>query len=88
MFDDIYCTFLDRKYFGRESLEDGVSLLPQEELDELEGFVRVKMQQAGKSRLDEHLSYDALISDFNASSGPGLGILEISWCKTKLHPRK
>ncbi|KAJ5453593.1 uncharacterized protein N7458_004549, partial [Penicillium daleae] len=58
MFDDIYCTFLDRKYFGRESLENGVSLLPQEELDELEGFVRVKMQQAGKSRLDEHLSYD------------------------------
>jgi hypothetical protein len=58
MFDDIYCTFLDLKYFGQDSLEDGVSLLSQEELDELEGFVRVKMQQAGKSRLDEHLSYD------------------------------
>ncbi|KAJ5585449.1 phosphotransferase enzyme family protein [Penicillium hispanicum] len=61
MFDDIYWTFLDKKYFGQGALEDRLSLLSQEELDGLERLVPVKMQQAGESRLDRHLSYDEFV---------------------------
>ncbi|PYI02492.1 phosphotransferase enzyme family protein [Aspergillus sclerotiicarbonarius CBS 121057] len=61
MFDDIYWTFLDQRYFGPGSLEDRLCLLSQEERDELETLVSVKMQQVSEKRLDEHLSIDDVI---------------------------
>ncbi|RAK89708.1 phosphotransferase enzyme family protein [Aspergillus costaricaensis CBS 115574] len=61
MFDDIYWQFLDKRHFGQGSLEDRLSLLSQEELDGLEMFVSLKMQQARENRLDEHMSIDKLI---------------------------
>ncbi|EGC42637.1 phosphotransferase enzyme family protein [Histoplasma capsulatum var. duboisii H88] len=62
MFDDIYWTILDEKHFGRlNSLDDRLSLLSQDELDGLDGFVRMKMQQVVEKRLDEHLTFDELV---------------------------
>ena len=61
MFDDIYWTFLDKKYFGhKDSLDDRLCPLSQEQRDELDEFVQSKMQQARDERLDEHLTYDQL----------------------------
>ncbi|KKK22028.1 hypothetical protein ARAM_002106 [Aspergillus rambellii] len=61
MFDDIYWTLLDQKYFGRGSLEDRLLLLSQEELDGLEEIVPLKMQQARENVLEEHLTYDQFV---------------------------
>ncbi|EEP82091.1 predicted protein [Uncinocarpus reesii 1704] len=63
MFDDIYWTFLDQKYFGSlDSLNDRISLLSQQEQDELNGFIQRKMQQAAEKSLDEHLTVDEIIA--------------------------
>ncbi|KAJ5950285.1 uncharacterized protein N7479_008698 [Penicillium vulpinum] len=43
MFDDIYWTFLDQKYFGSGSLEDRLLLLSEEELDGLKEIVLLKI---------------------------------------------
>ncbi|RAL01210.1 phosphotransferase family protein [Aspergillus ibericus CBS 121593] len=61
LFDEIYWTFLDPRYFGPGSLEDRVALLSAEELVELERLVPVKVQQAREKRLEEHLSFDELV---------------------------
>lgn len=62
MFDDIYWTFLDEKYFGRlGSLDDRLSLLTQQERDEMPGFVQEKLQQAKEKTLDEHMTLDEAI---------------------------
>ncbi|RDH16206.1 phosphotransferase enzyme family protein, partial [Aspergillus niger ATCC 13496] len=61
MFDDIYWQLLDKRYFGQGFLEDRLSLLSEEELDELEMFVSSKMEQTRENRLDEHISIDKLI---------------------------
>ncbi|KAJ5727183.1 phosphotransferase enzyme family protein [Penicillium malachiteum] len=61
MFDDIYWTFLDQRYFGDGSPEDRISPLTQEELDELERLVPLKMQQAIENTLEEHLTYDEYV---------------------------
>ena len=59
MFDDIYWTFLDEKYFGHlSSLNDLLSLPTQDEQNELDGFVQTMMQQAKEKILDEHLTFD------------------------------
>ncbi|KAK2737074.1 hypothetical protein FQN55_001286 [Onygenales sp. PD_40] len=59
MFDEIYWTFLHERYFGHiDSVNDQLSLLTQGERDELDGFVRIKMQQAKEETLDEHLTFD------------------------------
>ncbi|KAK2831006.1 hypothetical protein FQN49_007095 [Arthroderma sp. PD_2] len=55
MFDDIYWAFLHRQFFGEEEL---VSLLTVEERDEMDGFVRLKMQQVEEQKLDEHSTFD------------------------------
>jgi len=53
MFGDIYWTFLDEKYFGRlGSLDDRLSLLTQQERDEMPGFVQEKLQEAKEKTLD------------------------------------
>lgn len=62
MFDDIYWTFLDERYFGRLcSLDDHVSLLTQEERNEMPGFVQEKLQQAKEKTLDEDMTLDETI---------------------------
>ncbi|KAJ5634103.1 phosphotransferase enzyme family protein [Penicillium herquei] len=61
MFDDIYWAFLDQRYFGDGSPEDRISLLSQEELEELERLVPLKMQQAIENTLEEHLTYDEYV---------------------------
>ncbi|KAJ5087331.1 phosphotransferase enzyme family protein, partial [Penicillium angulare] len=61
MFDDIYWTFLDKRYFGDGSVEDRISLLSKEELDELERIVPLKMQQQKEKILEDHLTYDEFV---------------------------
>ena len=61
MFDDIYWTFLDQKYFGEGSVEDRMALLSKEELDGLEQIVPLKMQQASERTLEDHLTYDQFV---------------------------
>ncbi|KAJ8071653.1 hypothetical protein OCU04_001974 [Sclerotinia nivalis] len=47
MFDEIYWTFLDEKYFGPlVSLEDRVELLNEEEKNELSTIFDLKQEQA------------------------------------------
>ncbi|KAG5292185.1 phosphotransferase enzyme family protein [Histoplasma ohiense] len=59
MFDEIYWTFLDERYFGPlKSLDDRLSLLTQDERDQMEDFVRAKVQQKVERRLDEHQTFD------------------------------
>ncbi|QSS66549.1 hypothetical protein I7I51_02737 [Histoplasma capsulatum] len=58
----IFWTFLDEKHFGHlNSLDDRLSLLSQDELDELDGFVQMKMQQVVEKCLDERLTFDELV---------------------------
>lgn len=62
MFDDIYWTFLHEKYFGPiGAIDDMVSLLSQDEQDEMAGFVEAKLQQAEEKTLDEHLTIDQIL---------------------------
>ncbi|KAM4058841.1 phosphotransferase enzyme family protein [Hirsutella rhossiliensis] len=63
MFDDIYWTFLDEKFFGRlDALEDRLSLLSDEEREGINGFVEEKMRQKSECTLDEHLTFDDLFA--------------------------
>ncbi|KAL2793165.1 hypothetical protein BJX66DRAFT_326222 [Aspergillus keveii] len=58
LFDEIYWTFLDTRYFGPlRSLNDRLSRLSVEELEGLERFVRLKMTHASEERLDEHMAF-------------------------------
>ncbi|KAM4067317.1 hypothetical protein HRG_001291 [Hirsutella rhossiliensis] len=62
MFDDIYWTFLDEKFYGPLGvLEDRLSLLSDEEKSGLDGFVKSKMQQSSECCLDEHLTLDEVM---------------------------
>lgn len=62
MFDDIYWTFLDEMFFGPfTTLDDRITLLSQEERDELDDFVGMKMQHKAESRLEEHLTVDQIM---------------------------
>ncbi|KAL2851160.1 phosphotransferase enzyme family protein [Aspergillus pseudoustus] len=59
MFDQIYWTFLDTRYFGPlQSLDDRLCRLSVEELGELDRFVALKMKHANEKCLDEHMSFD------------------------------
>lgn len=62
MFDEIYWTFLDKNHFGPlSSLDDRLSLLSQQERDELDGFVQKKLQQTEEKRLDENSTLDDIV---------------------------
>lgn len=62
MFDEIYWTFLDYTFFGPfETMKQRLSLLTQEERDEMEGFVKEKMKQKEEHTLDEHISTDEMM---------------------------
>ncbi|EER38433.1 phosphotransferase enzyme family protein [Histoplasma capsulatum H143] len=59
MFDEIYWTYLDEQYFGPlSSLDDRLSLLTHDEQNQMEDFVRAKVQQKEERRLDEHQTFD------------------------------
>ncbi|KAL3487234.1 phosphotransferase enzyme family protein [Aspergillus germanicus] len=58
LFDEIYWSFLDARYFGPlHSLDDRLSRLSVEELEGMERFVRMKMTHASERRLDEHMAF-------------------------------
>ncbi|OJD20636.1 hypothetical protein ACJ73_08032 [Blastomyces percursus] len=62
MFDEIYWTFLDEQYFGPlSSLDDRLSHLTQDERDQVEDFVKTKMQQIEERRLNEHQTFDQVL---------------------------
>lgn len=58
-FDDIYWQFIDRTYYGEfTSIEDRLALLTQQEQEELEPLVRLKMQQQAEGpKLNEYLTF-------------------------------
>lgn len=59
MFDEIYWAFLDEQYFGPlSSLDDRVSLLTQNERDQMKDFVQAKMQQRKERKLNEYQTFN------------------------------
>ena len=62
MIDETYWSFLDEEHFGPlGTLDDRLSLLPQQERDDLDGFVQKKLQQAEQKRLVENSSLDDIV---------------------------
>ncbi|KAF2836527.1 hypothetical protein M501DRAFT_987253 [Patellaria atrata CBS 101060] len=62
MLDEVYLTFLDKLYHGPlTSINDRIQLLSEEERDNLEEFVRAKMEQDKESHLDDHYPIDKLL---------------------------
>ncbi|KKY26258.1 putative phosphotransferase enzyme family protein [Phaeomoniella chlamydospora] len=57
-FDDIYWKFIDQVHYGEfTSIEDRIALLSHKELENLEPFIRLKVQQAEERKLDEHCTF-------------------------------
>ncbi|KAH8706068.1 kinase-like domain-containing protein [Talaromyces proteolyticus] len=62
MFDDIYWTFIDQRYYGPfTTIEDRITHLSEEEGMNLENFVQSKIQQAAEGRLISHQSVDEMV---------------------------
>lgn len=62
MFDEIYWTFIDEKYYGRFiSIEDRLKSLSDDERSALDEFGRVKMEQPGEGILDAYYGVDDLV---------------------------
>ncbi|PWY91539.1 hypothetical protein BO94DRAFT_462054 [Aspergillus sclerotioniger CBS 115572] len=64
MFDEIYWTFIDRRYHGTfTSLDDRVRLLDQEQQHEMNELVRLKTRQCtmGKDEFEDHYPIDKLL---------------------------
>jgi hypothetical protein len=62
MLDDIYWNFLDPMFFGQfEALDQRISLLGEQERNEMEDFVQEKIRQLEQPRLDEHLTLDEIM---------------------------
>ena len=60
-FDDIYWRFIDPVYYGPfTSIEDRIQLLSQQERDDLEPFVQLKIQQAGEGTVDQHWTVEEM----------------------------
>lgn len=57
MFDEIYWSFLG----PLGSLDDRLSLLSQQEQDDLDGLVQKKLRQAEEKRLDENSTLDDIV---------------------------
>lgn len=63
MFDEIYWTFIDRKYYGPfTTIQDRMDLLNEEERVNLDGFVQKKMQQAREGNLVSHQTVDEMLN--------------------------
>lgn len=63
MFDEIYWTFIDHRYYGSfNSLADRIQLLDQEQQQEMNELVRLKAGQCrDKERFDNHYPIDKLL---------------------------
>ncbi|KAJ5123908.1 uncharacterized protein N7515_007733 [Penicillium bovifimosum] len=62
MFDEIYWTFIDPRFFGPfTTIEDRLCLLSEEERENIDTFVEKKMQQASAGNLLSHYSIDELV---------------------------
>jgi aminoglycoside phosphotransferase (APT) family kinase protein len=62
MFDEIYWTFIDQRYYGPfTTFEDRTTHLSDEERMNLEAFVQTKMQQAVEGRLISHQTVDEMV---------------------------
>lgn len=63
MFDEIYWSFIDEKYFGKfTAVEDRVQHLSQEEQGKLDEIYEIKMEQADVQRLDDNYTTTDLIN--------------------------
>ena len=61
-FDEIYWKFVDPFYYGKfTSMDDRIALLSQEEQDDLDPFIRLKMEQAAEPKLDRHRTIDEIL---------------------------
>ncbi|KAJ5952132.1 uncharacterized protein N7479_010545 [Penicillium vulpinum] len=63
MFDEIYWTFIDHRYYGTfTSLDDRIQLLDQEQRQEMDELVRLKTGQCKENEsLDDHYPIDMLL---------------------------
>ncbi|KUM63651.1 hypothetical protein ACN42_g3431 [Penicillium freii] len=63
MFDEIYWTFIDHRYYGTfNSLADRIQLLDQEQQQEMNELVRLKADHCrDKERFDDHYPVDKLL---------------------------
>ncbi|KAL1962373.1 hypothetical protein VTN77DRAFT_9786 [Rasamsonia byssochlamydoides] len=62
MFDEIYWTFIDPKYYGPfTTIEDRLGLLGEEERTNLDDFVQSRMKQAREANLAAHQSIDEMV---------------------------
>lgn len=60
-FDDIYWKFIDPVHYGKfTSMEDRIGLLSQQERDDLEPFIQLKMQQMEDTKLGEHRTFEEM----------------------------
>ncbi|KAJ5115570.1 Aminoglycoside phosphotransferase [Penicillium atrosanguineum] len=63
MFDEIYWTFLDSRFYGPfTTIEDRVGLLSAEERDNIHSFVESKMRQASERTLISHYDLNELVN--------------------------
>lgn len=64
MFDEIYWTFIDHRYYGSfTSLDDRIQLLDEEQQQELNELVRLKTGQCTEDEesFDDHYPIDKLL---------------------------
>lgn len=62
MFDEIYWTFIDERYYGPfSSIEERMSRLSEEERRDIDAFVDRKLQQADEGRLESYLSVQEMV---------------------------
>ncbi|KAJ5249862.1 hypothetical protein N7489_000272 [Penicillium chrysogenum] len=62
MFDEIYWSFIDQRFFGLlTTIDDRLCLLSAEERVDIDAFVEKKMHQTRAGNLDSHYSIDELV---------------------------
>lgn len=62
MFDEIYWSFIDQRFFGPlTTIDDRLCLLSAEERVDIDTFVEKKMDQTRAGNLDSHYSIDELV---------------------------
>lgn len=62
MFDEIYWSFIDQRFFGHlTTIDDRLCLLSAEERVDIDTFVEKKMHQTRAGNLDSHYSIDELV---------------------------
>lgn len=62
MFDEIYWTFIDQRYYETfSSLEGPIKLLNQEQQHEIDELVGLKTRQCSEEGFDDHYPIDRLL---------------------------